>query len=449
VNGSGNITPEDAQMAFRYYIDCPGENPTHDEYCAADFCGEGEVQPCDGAVTPGDALGILKEYLGYPNPCARGALAGGFDADTISVTSAAGCTGDTIQVAVNIENGDTPVDAFGFHFVYDPRMLAYQDCSLGSLNPDWMFFDCREDTPGEVIIGGFDLDPIPAGSSGSIAVLTFQVVCTDCVEGEFSFLNVTELVDDIAGFTPTNGVFMFQCEGTPTGTPIVSPTAPPTWTPRPTDTAAPPTRTPVPPSATPAPPTKTPTSAPPTKTPTPGATATAEPTKVPSVTPPPTPVESPVATPTKVPSPTPTPAITAPPATFTPAPGTGTPTPIPPLGVELEMPSDYFRPGDICWLNAHVHNPGDPIPDTPLVVMLDIGTGDFWFWPSWAHYPPDIDYAIIEVAHGTSTYPIIGEFVWPSEVGSMNGLIFWGALLNQDLTEVVGEFGYWVFGYGY
>jgi len=33
------------------------------------FCGSGGSVPCDGSVTPADALGILKAFLLYPDPC--------------------------------------------------------------------------------------------------------------------------------------------------------------------------------------------------------------------------------------------------------------------------------------------------------------------------------------------------------------------------------------------
>jgi len=70
-NGDGAITPADAQLSFLYYLACAEYAPTEDSYCAADFCSESSVEPCDGSVTPADALGILKEYLGYAYPCGK------------------------------------------------------------------------------------------------------------------------------------------------------------------------------------------------------------------------------------------------------------------------------------------------------------------------------------------------------------------------------------------
>jgi len=71
VNGDGQITPADAQLAFLFYMNCAAYHPTPAQYAASDFCGDGSAQPCDGSVTPADALAILKVYLQIPDPCAK------------------------------------------------------------------------------------------------------------------------------------------------------------------------------------------------------------------------------------------------------------------------------------------------------------------------------------------------------------------------------------------
>jgi len=70
VNGDGQVTPGDAQQTFLIYLDCVGMSPSWTAYCAADFCGAGPIAAvCSDLVTPADALGIFKYYLGYPSPC--------------------------------------------------------------------------------------------------------------------------------------------------------------------------------------------------------------------------------------------------------------------------------------------------------------------------------------------------------------------------------------------
>jgi hypothetical protein len=113
------------------------------------------------------------------------------------------------------------------------------------------------------------------------------------------------------------------------------------------------------------------------------------------------------------------------------------------------MPATYFSPGILCFLDAVVHNPGEALRDAPLVVMLDIGAGVYWFWPGWKRYPPDVDWTRITASHGSTVFVIVPEFAWPGELaGFRDGIIFWGALLNQAGTEIAGGIGTWSFGYG-
>jgi len=69
VNDDSAITPGDAQLTFQFYMDCAGMAPSLAQYCAADYCGSGAINPCDGSVTPGDAQAILRVYLGIADPC--------------------------------------------------------------------------------------------------------------------------------------------------------------------------------------------------------------------------------------------------------------------------------------------------------------------------------------------------------------------------------------------
>ena len=59
VDCSGNITPEDALLAFKYYlqIEEPPPYPACDVTCAADWDGNANI-------TPADALCIFEYYLG-------------------------------------------------------------------------------------------------------------------------------------------------------------------------------------------------------------------------------------------------------------------------------------------------------------------------------------------------------------------------------------------------
>ncbi len=169
------------------------------------------------------------------------------------------------------------------------------------------------------------------------------------------------------------------------------------------------------------------------------------PTPIPSETPT---TPTPTSPPTHSPTPTPTPT-SQPPSTPTP---TTQPSPTPNLftGVKLEMPSTYYRPGDIFYLIAYIgNNEGHTLQNIPLFVILDINTGDYWFYPSWKHYPNDIDYFLFEeLPIGITTKTIIQEFVWPQVEGSMSGIKFHGAITDSNITKILGIFSTLEFGYG-
>jgi len=144
--------------------------------------------------------------------------------------------------------------------------------------------------------------------------------------------------------------------------------------------------------------------------------------------------------------------------TETPVPST-TPTPIQPSGitplpnvdpsVALVMPDHYFTPGELCWLHAFVSNPGDPIYDSNLVVVLDIGTDDYWFWPSWVHYPTAIDYQPIRVLNpGETGLAILPAFAFPHIEGQADSWRFVAVLMDESMTAPLGPLTEWEFGYG-
>lgn len=116
--------------------------------------------------------------------------------------------------------------------------------------------------------------------------------------------------------------------------------------------------------------------------------------------------------------------------------------------VELEMPDHYFSPGDVCSLTAHLHHYSSPASDVLLFIILDI-SGQYWFWDDWSHEP---DWNRTYAGRGITTIPVIQAFDWP-DTGeeSAEGIKFWGAMMNEDMTEVSGGsegIGQWVFGFG-
>jgi len=128
------------------------------------------------------------------------------------------------------------------------------------------------------------------------------------------------------------------------------------------------------------------------------------------------------------------------PPTPTPTP---TPTPIPDLGVNLELSQNFFQAGDEFLLDAFISNPG---PETytshPFVVVLDVYSYFFWY-PSWT---VDFSYELLDIDVGTQYLEIL-RFTWPEVNGHASGLRFYGAILNAEFTEIIGEWDMVEFSY--
>ncbi|MGD8396126.1 MAG: T9SS type A sorting domain-containing protein [Candidatus Eiseniibacteriota bacterium] len=137
------------------------------------------------------------------------------DEPRVTVSSARGRNGEQITVDIGIQHLPLPVDAFGLSLVYDPAVLAFVPGSLEcpDLTSDWAFCNAVEHVPGEVVVGGFHVTAIPEGAVGAIARLTFDVVCTSCVDGDESEMTLADLDDDLAEFETCCGLFTYgeQC----------------------------------------------------------------------------------------------------------------------------------------------------------------------------------------------------------------------------------------------
>lgn len=128
-----------------------------------------------------------------------------------------------------------------------------------------------------------------------------------------------------------------------------------------------------------------------------------------------------------------------------------TPTPSPPpciqTGVDVSMPASMFHTGDHCSCTAIVCNAeGSTISGNPLFVILDV-YGSYYFAPSFnttfdhylTHYPT--------FPVGTTTVTVIPDFTWPVDTGSANGLIWYAALTNPEMTALFGTMDSFSFGW--
>lgn len=113
-------------------------------------------------------------------------------------------------------------------------------------------------------------------------------------------------------------------------------------------------------------------------------------------------------------------------------------------GVEIRMPSHMFHSGDHCSCNVTVCNTtGNDLTDNPLFVILDV-YGEYFCAPTFSSY----NYYTATFHPGETTIDVIQEFVWPENAGSANGIIWYAALTDPEITEIAGAMGTWSFSWG-
>ena len=113
--------------------------------------------------------------------------------------------------------------------------------------------------------------------------------------------------------------------------------------------------------------------------------------------------------------------------------------------VDIVMPSEQFKPGDPCYINARLWNPElEEVPGLPMFAILDV-FGDFYFWPEWTSA---VSYRSHDLQPGASEISILPSFPWPANVGTVSGIGVYAALTNLEMTQLYGDYGYETFGWG-
>jgi len=207
-----------------------------------------------------------------------------------------------------------------------------------------------------------------------------------------------------------------------------------------------------PPTDTPAPSTPTPTNTPVANTSTPTDTPAANtPTPTPTAAP-----GTPTPTPTAAPgSPTPTPTTGSGTPTPTPTtPGTPPPTPTLPAGdltLVLDLSQEHFLPGDTFQLDLLCNNATNgTLESAPVFAILEV-FGSYYFWPGWTLWDGEtgLDWSARDLPAGDSEIAILQAFVWPDTgPGRIDGLNFFAAVLNAELTSLFSNLASVTWGYG-
>ncbi len=103
--------------------------------------------------------------------------------------------------------------------------------------------------------------------------------------------------------------------------------------------------------------------------------------------------------------------------------------------LEFMMPGDMFWPESEFFLILDIDNRFCPaLENVQLFVALTVGTGDYWFFPSWVQYPPGIEWSDIDVAADSYIYKtIIPSFAWPYGAGEFDGAMFLAAIADEGV----------------
>jgi endonuclease/exonuclease/phosphatase family metal-dependent hydrolase len=144
----------------------------------------------------------------------------------------------------------------------------------------------------------------------------------------------------------------------------------------------------------------------------------------------------------------PTPTAPPPPTPTSGGPPTNTPTPTPSsgcdsTGVSIWMPYQTFYPGFGCSCTATICNAEEqPLTDNPLFMILDV-MGSYFFAPGFTEF----DYYSQTFPVGETTVVVLPEFTWPTGAGTLEGVTWYGALTDPDITQLVGDMGVFTFGW--
>ncbi len=114
-------------------------------------------------------------------------------------------SGTQVVIPLNLTNtGSESIDAFGLKFTYPTKLLSFTGTdTAGTLTGGWITSGGQENTPGEIIVGGFNTTP--ATNSGVLLNLIFEVTS----EPGSDSLKLTNFADDIAGAATKPGTISY------------------------------------------------------------------------------------------------------------------------------------------------------------------------------------------------------------------------------------------------
>jgi hypothetical protein len=136
---------------------------------------------------------------------------GGSNQIGVSCSPSQGGTGTTVSFPISISGNAKAISSFGLQLTFDTAMFQYVGAAKGSLTGDWTYID-GNDSSGTVTVGGFSGSgsTVPAGSSGTIAIVTLRVTGGTYSDGQQSQITIRSYADDISGMTPEPATTTFS-----------------------------------------------------------------------------------------------------------------------------------------------------------------------------------------------------------------------------------------------
>lgn len=123
----------------------------------------------------------------------------------LRIAEKTGLPGEDAIFDIQLEGNRSPIDAFGFDFIYSPEHLSFKSISQGELCTHFSFLEAKEVKPGIIKIGGFDTQPIPENSLGSLLQIEMTVIGNESSLDQAVILS--NLSDDLRGYQVFNQDF--------------------------------------------------------------------------------------------------------------------------------------------------------------------------------------------------------------------------------------------------
>jgi len=119
----------------------------------------------------------------------------------------------------------------------------------------------------------------------------------------------------------------------------------------------------------------------------------------------------------------------------------------PQMGVTINLSQSMFHSGDLFSCSVDVcNNTGDTITNYPLAVLLDV-YGNFYWGPSFTEEFDSFLTQHTTFPEGITEVEVLPEFPWPPDVGRADGIIFYAALVDPAIHNLIGHMDSVVFGW--